>query len=212
MKNLSFSPTLKLLVVLIGFLSVSCNKDDERIPDPTPLSNTDYDNIKYNIKNGFVQDGGAMDIFLDDEAVEKTHYNYNFLLTDGTPVFEGEEVVSMDDGKIIITAVLLSPGTSGFKTGEFEFIDWTDLDDVDDLSEEELKELYKDKFFSPLAFIITDSDEDQNWEEETGQLVTGGTFKVTGTAPNFTTEYDLTLENNKTAKGKFSGVFKTAQN
>ncbi|WP_114779208.1 hypothetical protein [Botryobacter ruber] len=205
MKNLFFAPVLKACALLIVFLSVSCKDDSEHV-SPV-LSNTEYSNAKYTIKNGFIQDGGAVDIFLDSEAEHTTHYNYNLILTDGTPVFEDNDVVSMNDGKIVISALLLSPGTAAFKTGVFEYDDWSDHLD---LEEEDLIARYQNKYFFPLAMVFTDTDGDKNWQEETAALVTGGTIKVSGTAPNYTTEYDLILLGGKTLKGSFAGKFNIA--
>ncbi|MDX5420409.1 MAG: hypothetical protein LPK09_14435 [Hymenobacteraceae bacterium] len=207
MKKQSLQFPLSLLALLVALFAVSC-KDNS--PDPASPAgiNTEYDNVKYAIKNGFMHDGGPMDYFMDDEAENKTHYNYSFIMTDGTPIFEGEDVVRMDDGEIIILAVLLSPGSSGFKTGTFEYANW--LGD-EELGEEELETKYRNKYFFPFAYVITDKDKDKNWEEEIGAMVTGGTIKVSGTPSNYTLEYDLTLEGNKTLKGKFTGKFKVVQ-
>lgn len=202
------TPALKTIALLLLIGTFSCDKDDEKDPTPVDEFNTEYDNKKYNIKYGFVDDGGSVDVFFDDEATEKTHYNYNFILTDGTPEFENDDVSALENGKILITAGLLSPGTNGFQTGEFELID---LNDWMEMEEEEILETYKDKHFSPLAIIITDSDGDQNWEEETGQVATEGSFKVSGSAPNYTTEYDLTMEDGSKLKGKFTGSFTMVQ-
>ena len=208
MKKNSFRLSFSAFVLLLGLLSTSCSKDDDTSVIAPSGTNTEYNNKKYAIKNGFIHDGGAVDHYLDDEAESKTHYNYSFILTDGTPTFEGDDVVSMNDGSIVVSAILLSPGTTTFNTGTFEFADYTGDEELD---EEELEAKYRNKYFFPLAFVITDSDGDKNWEEEAGELVTGGTFKVSGTAPNYTTEYNLTLDGGKTIKGKFTGKFNVVQ-
>ena len=195
------------LVVLFGFLAVAC-KEDEDNPNPNPggTTNTEYNGTKYAIKNGFYQNIGSMDYYFDDEADTKTHYGYSMVLTDGTPVIKDGQPESLPDGKIVIVTSLLSPGTSGFKTGTFEFAkDW--VSDMMTLEEEAYDAKYKNKYFAPIALVFTDSDGDKDWEDETGVAVTEGTFKVTGTAPNFTTEYDLKLTGGKTLKGSFAGKF-----
>jgi hypothetical protein len=108
----------------------------------------------------------------------------------------------------------MSPGSTGFKAGTFEFTNWTE--DITDLSNEdmtmqEFDTKYRNKAFIPLGLLVTDTDGDKNWEEETGLEITGGTIKVSGTSPNFSTEYDLTLEGGKTVKGSFAGKFNEVQ-
>lgn len=198
---------LQALVVSFGFLAVACKEDkDNPSPITTGTPNTEYNGTKYVIKNGFYENNGAMDYYFDDEAENKTHYNYTLVLTDGTPVIKDGKAESMNDGRILIVPTLLSPGTSGFKAGTFEVAkDW--IQDMMTLDQEAYDAKYKNKYFAPIAVVFTDSDGDKNWEEETGVAVTEGTFKVTGTAPNFTTEYDLKLAGGKTLKGSFSGKF-----
>jgi hypothetical protein len=198
---------LQVLVLLFGFLAVSCKEDkDNPQPNGPGATNTEYNGSKYTIKNGFYQNNGAMDYYFDDEAEIKTHYNYTLVLTDGTPVIKDGKAESMNDGKILIVPTLLSPGTSGFKPGTFEVAkDW--VQDMIELDQQAYDAKYKNKFFAPIAVVFTDTDGDKNWEEETAVSVTEGTFKVTGTSPNFTTEYDLKLTGGKTLKGSFSGRF-----
>jgi hypothetical protein len=199
----------QVLVLSIGFLAVSCDKDKDNNPNPNGpgATNTEYNGVKYAIKNGFYQNGGAMDYYFDDEAAHKTHYNYTMVLTDGNPVIKDGKAESMNDGKILIVPTLLSPGTTGFKTGTFEFAkDW--VTDMTVMDEAAYDAKYKNKYFVPLAMVFTDTDGDKNWEEENGVAVTEGTFKVSGTAPNYTTEYDLKLTGGKTLKGSFSGNFR----
>jgi hypothetical protein len=199
---------LPVLAVLFGFLAVSCKEDKDNNPSPNVpgAANTEYNGTKYTIKNGFFENNGAMDYYFDDEAEIKTHYNYNLVLTDGTPVLKDGKAESMNDGKILIVSTLLSPGTNGFKPGTFEVAeDW--VEDMMVLDEEAYDAKYKNKYFAPIAIVFTDSDGDKDWQDETGVAVTAGTFKVSGTAPNFTTEYDLTVTGNKTLKGSFTGKF-----
>ena len=208
MENYFLSRSCATLILLMGLSIASCSKDDEPKPASHTVSNTEFNNKKYNIRNGFIQDEGTVDVFYDDEADDKTHYTYSFILTDGTPDFEGRDVVSLRDGSLVISAVLLSPGTTGFGTGTFEFIDFTDFDDME---EDDLKEEFKNRYFCPLAFVFTDTDSDEVWEDETGFMVSGGSFKVSGTAPNYITEYDLTLVDGKKVKGSFTGKFTILQ-
>jgi hypothetical protein len=198
---------LQAFVLVIGLLAVSCKEDEDNPGPNTPgTTNTEYNGTKYAIKNGFYENGGAMDYYFDDEAEIKTHYNYTLVLTDGTPVLKDGKAESMNDGKILLVTTLLSPGTTGFKAGTFEFAkDW--VEDMMNLEAEEYDAKYKNKYFTPIAIVFTDSDGDKDWTDETGVAVTEGTFKVSGTAPNFTTEYDLKLTGGKALKGSFSGKF-----
>jgi len=209
MKKVFYSIRFSVLALSFGFLAVSC---EEKKDNPSPNigtngnTNTEYNGTKYAIKNGFFKNEGALDYYFDEEAVTKTHFAYTMLLTDGTPVLQNGKPKSMTDGKILIVSSLLSPGSAGFTAGTFEVAkDW--VPDMINLEPQAYDAKYKNKFFSPIAIVFTDSDNDKDWQDETGVSVTEGTFKVTGTAPNFSTEYDLTLTGGRTVKGKFAGRF-----
>lgn len=210
MKKVFYSIKVSVLALSFGFLAVSC---EEKKDNPSPntngangSTNTEYNGTKYAIKNGFFKNEGALDYYFDEEAVTKTHFAYTMLLTDGTPVLQNGKPKTMTDGKILIVSSLLSPGTAGFTAGTFEVAkDW--VPDMINLDPQAYDAKYKNKFFSPIAIVFTDSDNDKDWQDETGVSVIDGTFKVTGTAPNFNTEYDLTLTGGRTLKGKFAGRF-----
>jgi hypothetical protein len=192
---------LQLLILLFGFLAVSCTNDDEANTKPASSGNIEFDGTKYSMKNGFFQDNGPVNIYGEDE----THYNYNFFLTDGIPSFDNTgKIKNIENGKIVMFTSLISPGKTEFKTGTFGYASF--MDDMD-LEEEELEEKYKNKSFFPMAFVILDTDNDKNWEEEDEIEVSGGTIKISGTAPKYTTEYNLNLKNGKTLKGGYTGTY-----
>jgi hypothetical protein len=202
MKNLR-NLKLQALALFFAFAAVSCEeKDKDKNPSPDNSKQTEYNGSKYTIKKGFYQDGGPMDLVGDDDS----HYNQNFFLTDGNVTLkEDGNFENPGDAKILFMAGLLSPGTTGFKTGTYEYSNI--FQDETLLSESAFDAKYRNRNVMLLSFIIADTDGDKNFEEEDPQNVTGGTIKVSGTKPNYTLEYDLTLEGNKKLKGQYTGNY-----
>lgn len=200
MKNL-FSLKLVVLFLSLGFFATSCDKDDDDNNNPKPNGNTEYNGEHFNIKNGYYVDGGALNLFGNTD----THYFDYFMLTDGTPQFDTEgDITGMPDGKIALFTALISAGGNQFKPGTFEF---TDLAADVNLTEEQVKAKYNNKSFFYQPFLRIDTDGDHNWDEESDIEITGGTIKVSDNIPNITMEYNLTLANGKTLKGKYAGKF-----
>lgn len=202
MKNL-FNLKLVVLLLSFGFFATSCDKDDDdnNNGNPSPNTNTEYNGEKFSIKNGYYVDGGALSLFGNSD----THYFDYFFLTDGTPQFAADgEITSMPDGKIAIFTALISAGGNQFNPGTFTY---TDLTADVNLTEAQVKAKYNNKSFFYHPFVRIDTDGDHDWEEEVDVEVTGGTIKVTDNIPNITMEYNLTLANGKTLKGKYAGKF-----
>ncbi|MDQ3291989.1 MAG: hypothetical protein M3Q05_11945 [Bacteroidota bacterium] len=193
---------LKLLAILLsfGFFATSCTDDDD--PDnPKPSGNTEYNGEKFTIKNGYYAIGNGIKLY----GNAPTHHLDFLFLTDGTPKFSNDgEITEMQDGKIAILGALLSPDGASFKPGTFEY---TNMAADVNLTEAQVEAKYKNKSFFYESIVRMDTDGDKNWEEEADIKITGGTIKVSGALPIVVTEYNLTLENGKTVKGKFGSTF-----
>jgi len=190
-------------MLLFGFLAVSCTDDDkDKGPSPETSKQTEYNGAKYGIKKGFYQEGGPMELIGDEES----HFNQNFFLTDGNVTLKDDGTFeNAADAKILFMTGLLSPGTTGFQNGVYEYSNI--IQDETNLSEAEFEAKYRNRNVMLLSFVLLDTDGDKNFEEEDAQTVTGGTLKVLGTKPNYTLEYDLTFTGGKTLKGKYSGSY-----
>ncbi len=203
MKNpFKILPFFALLLSLSMFTSSCSDKEDkDEVVEPAPTGNTSFDNKAYDIKNGFYVEGGAVNMYADDP----THFMNYFILTDGTPNFDDDgNAEDLADGKILMMGGLFSPGGTGFTPGTFNYISFAG--DIN-LTEAQREAKYKDKSFFNSPIIVIDTDGDKNFEEEAEINVTGGTIKISGTAPNYTVEYDLTIAGGKNLKGKFTGAF-----
>ena len=202
MKNLKHI-SIQAFLLLFGFLAVSCTDDDKDTnPGPDNANKIEYNGANYTIKKGFFQDGGAQDLVGEEES----HYNHNFFLTDGNVNLNNDgSLQNAGDAKIVIMTGLLSPGAASFKTGTFEYSNI--VQDATTLPESEFDAKYRPRYVMLMGTVIVDTDGDKNFEEETAQVVTGGTIKVSGTKPNYSTEYNLTLDGGKTLKGSFTGSY-----
>lgn len=181
--------TLFLAVALLASVFTACKKDNGDDDDKldTGLNNQlEYNGTKYALKSGFVTDYGS------DEA----HYNYDFELADGTFDNEGDS----DNSTVEVYFELYSSGSSSFKTGTFQFITATDDDEITDAK-------FSNKNFFSYGDILIDKNSDMEFDDNEVIEVTGGTVIVSGTARNYTVEFDVSLEDGKKAKGKFSGSF-----
>jgi hypothetical protein len=99
---------------------------------------------------------------------------------------------------------LASAGASEFKTGTFQYMN----DDEDDnLSDAQLEAKYKDKSFFVDARVYIDTNGNKKLKEETPIRANGGTVKVAKSGNTYTIEYNLTLENGKTLKGRNASTF-----
>ena len=109
MKNLLNFCKFQLVICAFGFFLGSC---EENNPNPsTPgntNTNTEYNNEKFAIKNGFFQNNGTVDYFFDDEAEDKTHFGSTFILTDGNPTIKNDKRGAKEPSFI--------PNQSGFIT------------------------------------------------------------------------------------------------
>lgn len=187
------------LILLFSFFAVSCQEDDDN--PVTPTNETEYNGTKYSMDEGLIMDYGEWGFY----GQTATHYNYDFLITNGSIGYNNGDVEEIN-GSIAIIAELYSSGASKFNTGTFNYIN---SDNDGSLNESQLEAKYKDKFVFSDAGILLDTNGNKELFDDlqSAILVTGGTIKVSGTEPNYTIEYNLTLQNGQTAKGSFNKTF-----
>ena len=169
--------SLVYLSCLFCLLLTIACKEDE---EDAPANVLRYDDKAYTIVKGYILDFGE----------DVLHYNYRFLLTDGIADIG---TVSVENGNVLLVADLFSSGTAGFQTGSFQFNDTGNV---------------SGKNYFEYAAITTDTNQDGvlNDEDQTFNA-TAGTIVVSGAPGNYTLDYNITLENGKTAYGKYSGAF-----
>ncbi|WP_207433504.1 hypothetical protein [Sabulibacter ruber] len=194
MKKLTLSFRL-LTLLLCSFLAVSCGDDDDE-EQIAPLSNQiEYNNTRYNADLALSWDFGPIGFSEDVE----THYAQEFALLD--------TVTKTLSVKAALDMFLLSSGTTTFKTGTFDYVN---LDDEIDFEDEEsvaaATAKYRDKNLILQTAFLLDSNNDEEFDEDTEVFeVTGGSITVSGTAPNYTIECDVQLQNNNGLKAHYSG-------
>jgi hypothetical protein len=171
MKNPSI---IYLLLLVLVFIS-SCGDDaDEVTADEIPTDGIYYGETKLNIETSFILDYGNVN----------SHYNYDFILTDGSV----EDVLLGDFENITfgIGMTLYSSGTS-FEEGTFEYRDAQNNRGFD--------------YFRSISYV-------EFLDGEPNELfATGGTVTVSGTSESYTLELDLEMENGKEIRGTFTGSF-----
>lgn len=179
--------TLLIAVVLIASVFTGCKKDngDDEL-DTGSNNQLEYNGTKYPLKTGFVTNYGA----------DENHINYDFIMVDGALGSEGE----IENASAAIYLELFSAGTTAFKMGTYQFITVSDDDDYGDAK-------FLNKNFFADAEIAIDKNGNKQIDDNEFISVVGGTVTVSGTPHKYTVEFDLSLEDNKKAKGKFAGDF-----
>lgn len=185
-----------MLALIFGF--TSCSKDDETevqtsnalVVDATTytlakVAYVDYPNtILYGTTN--------------------THYNYEFLTTDGSFVVNSANELEDIKGKIAIYVDLYSAGATSFKAGTYTFVSGAN---DGTLTNAQLKAKYENKNVCQYGTVLLGTIANATLGNATEIDVKSGSIVIEGTKPNFKIIYDLVLENNKTVKGSYSGVF-----
>jgi hypothetical protein len=191
--------TKNLLYILLSLtiLFASCEKNETASLDASTL---EYNGQKHNLSAGGVIDSQDKAMF----GSTATHKNYDFYTTDGEFVLNTAGEFLNIKCSVVAFAELNSPNGVEFQTGVFQYLD---SNDDYKLSEQELKSKYEGKFFFNYSYIIAETKNNAliNFSEKID--VNSGFIKVSGTKPNYQIEYNLVLENGKTASGKYSKGF-----
>jgi hypothetical protein len=185
-----------MLGLIIGL--TSCKKENKNEIQNT--NNLTVDATSYTLTKG---------VYIDYENTilygnTNTHYNYEFLTTDGSFVINSANELDDVKGKIAIYVDLYSSGIGSFKAGIFNFVD--DSNDGT-LTAAQLKTKYENKNVFKEGFIVTGTVADASLGNNTEIGVKSGTVTIEGTKPNFKVIYNLILKDNKTVKGSYTGSF-----
>jgi len=189
------------LALTFSFLTTSCdlfNKDKE---DPKPATNEiTYNSTKYTLDESLMIKYGSFSVYGDED----THVNNDFYIANGNIDYNNSTGnVEEINGNLAIHAELASPGATEFKTGTFNYIDGSN---DNSLSEAQLEAKYKNKPFFEAGIYI-DTNGNGLMSDETPVKANGGTIKVSGSNNTYTLDFDLTLTNGKTLKGRNASTF-----
>ncbi|MDW3191116.1 MAG: hypothetical protein R8G66_02090 [Cytophagales bacterium] len=167
--------TLGLATVLMLFTSCS---DDE----PTAEESFRFDINDYNIDGGLIFDYGAVD-YINYE--NPTHYNYDFAVFDGSYDMSGDAF----EGSFLMIAELLSPGTTAFQAGTFNYVFPDDVEEV-----------FGEFYFNSAAFVVDGNNNNSILEtpsdetEDIMYLATSGTIVASDNGnDNYTLDFNLSL-------------------
>lgn len=189
-----FNSSLRFLVfflLLTASLSSCKEYDTEIAPAPAAVitNSVELNGKAYNFVDGLIFDYGPF--FLGSRY---THYNYDIAIVDAEINLNDEEY-DYTKASAVLWVDLFSPGTTGFKTGTFHFIDKASMTESNTAT----------KYFFNFAFFGASEGNGYTYLE-----ATGGSIKVSGTANNYTLVYDLILSNGKSLKGSFKSNLKYA--
>ena len=185
-----------MLALIVGF--TSCSKDDE---NEVQTSNAlVVDATTYTLAKGAYVDYQNTILY----GTTNTHYNYEFLTTDGIFVVNSANELEDIKGKIAIFVDLYSAGATSFKAGTYTFVSGAN---DGTLTDAQLKTKYENKNVCQYGFVVIGTIANASLGNVTEIDVKSGSVTIEGTKPNFKIIYDLVLENNKTVKGSYSGAF-----
>lgn len=128
------------------------------------------------------QNGIAVDV-----GTNENHYEFNFAISDGNIIYNSSSSSFQysNSSEFIYSFGAAALGNQ-FRTGIFEFRDVIDATPNGNF------------FFSGTFVDITNSDQFS---------VTDGTITISGTSPDYTLEFDLTLTGSRAMTGAFVGTF-----
>ena len=170
-----------LCLSFMFFLLVGCGKDES--PEDPPLVNEliiNSDTYALNSSVGIITDYGP----------DGTHYNYDFVITDGTVIADGSDWdIEEDSYTLVIYMELYSLGLDEFKEGTFVY-----------------SETNENNYFRNIEVEIDTNgdgklDDDDN--NDSTENVTEGSVIVTGSDKDYTLEFNLKYGND-TVTGRFS--------
>lgn len=186
-----------LFLIFLLFTSVfeGCKSDKEEDPVP-PSYFIEYDGGKYSFLEGVVWD-------FPEGGYTPAHYTHGYFLP-RIPDYASASalLIPAQDPPIIISFFLSTPDSDTFKEGTYEFVprftDWLD----EELYQEYLSSI-KGKYMLSEVEVGFDANGDNIIEMDEQLRIDKGTIRVTR---DFL-EFDLTLTNGKTIKGRSNPVF-----
>jgi hypothetical protein len=108
------------------------------------------------------------------------------------------------NGSFAVFSELASAGAAEFNTGTFNYVDASNDNSLNDT---QLEAKYKNKSVFSDVEVYIDTNGNGLLGDEIPVEANGGTIKVSGSNNNYTLEFDLTLTNGKTLKGKTASSF-----
>jgi hypothetical protein len=179
----------KILFVLIGFITLSCSNDSDE--------NSNSTNLIINGNSYTVVNATAVDNY---RFSSDTHAEYDFILTDGTITVDAEPgsyfAPYVTDGSFSITLDMMGNNPE-FAPGTYTF------DAMGIFSPQP-----NTNFFYNLGIGLDANDNGVIGEAgEPYYTATSGTVVVTGTAPNFNLDFDVTLSNGQNFRYYYDGGF-----
>ncbi|WP_181306739.1 hypothetical protein [Rufibacter sp. XAAS-G3-1] len=180
--------SFKLMTLLLcGFLTVSCGDDDEE-QLPSLENQLEYFDTIYDLTLGASLDAGATGF-----STTNTHHVQAFLLTD----------VNQNTGaeKVNLVFYTYSLGASSFKTGRFEYANFAGL------TLAQRTATYGNKSFFLNSYLVVDLNNDKQLDNTEVVRIASGSVNISGTAPNYTLDCHVVLENGQTLRAQYSGEF-----
>ncbi|MBC3540683.1 hypothetical protein ACFSC6_12405 [Rufibacter sediminis] len=174
-----------MILLFCGFLTASCGDDDEESL-PSLSNQLEYYDMMYDLTLGATFDGGPTGFSSND-----THFGRVFLVTDADNI--GERVNLVFD--------TYSLGTSGFKAGRFDY------GSIAGLTSAQRSAAYGNRSFFVNSYLVVDLNDDEELDNSEVVMITGGTVTISGTAPEYTLECDVVLENGQTVRAQYTGDF-----
>ena len=190
---------LSVFALAAMFVFSSCNKDDDDNGNGNGNGNgggnnssgeLTYDGQKFDLKSGLIEDYGS----------DGTHYNWDFSMvntkfvqvSDSFDTYYEPDTIGI---RSFTYFELFSAGTNEFSTGTFNF------DSTSSVS--------SDKNYFNYAELFLDLNENGTIDFGTEYFsVTGGRVTVTkNSESNYKIEFDVNLNNGKSASGTYSGPF-----
>ena len=185
-----------LLALIVGF--TSCSKDDE---NEVQTSNALLvDATTYTLAKGAYIDYPNTMLY----GTTNTHYNYEFLTTDGSFVVNSANELEDIKGKVAIFVDLYSAGATSFKAGTYTFVSGAN---DGTLTNAQLKTKYENKSVCQYGTVLLGTIANASLGNAVEIDIKSGSVTIEGTKPNFKIIYDLVLVDNKTVKGSYSGAF-----
>lgn len=183
---------LLFLAILCTSILSSCGSDDDG-DSSSILGTIRIENQTFDVNTALIGDFGIASPLFD-----ASHYNFDFTLTDAVFNLSNPQTNQDFTGTYILYAELFSPGTSGFQTGTFNYVDDFDIEQSD----------IDGEFIFFASDLILDSNNDGVIDEsDTEDAVVSGSITVSGSGTNYTITYDVELESGKTINTSFSGNF-----
>jgi len=161
-----------------------------------------YDGAEFPINDAGIRDFGKIDLLEMGGDPVYTHYDYDFILTDGEISFvPGTFNYDVTNATFTLEGSLVSPDTISFRGGTFSNFNFSLTLDHDDL---------EGKYLFVCSILLDKNGNGDPYDDEDDEefYVISGQISASGQPQEFMMEFDLALENSKTVKGRVTREFK----